>query len=111
MVDLEVAVRSESGKAVIDVGGEVDILTAPKLREQIHHAIDRGEKDLIVDLLDVSFMDSSGLGVLISALKRTKEVGGSLTVVAATRPVTNVLSLTGLDKVFPVHDSLDVALE
>lgn len=65
---------------------------------------------LIVDLTDVSFIDSTGLGVLVTALKHTREAGGSLDVVVAAPRVLKVLALTGLDVVIPLHATLDEAL-
>ena len=65
---------------------------------------------LIVVLPDVSFIDSTGLGVLVTALKHTREAGGSLDVVVAAPRVLKVLALTGLDVVIPMHSTLDEAL-
>lgn len=65
---------------------------------------------LIVDLTEVSFIDSTGLGVLVTALKHTREAGGSLDVVVAAPRVLKVLALTGLDVVIPLHATLDEAL-
>jgi anti-sigma B factor antagonist len=94
---------------VIAVKGEVDLYTAPSLKERIADLVSGGKSKLAVDLAGVEFMDSTGLGVLIGALKRCKEAGGSLSLVAPREPVIKVLSITGLDKVFSIHDDVERA--
>jgi anti-sigma B factor antagonist len=102
--------KSEWGPwTVFDVKGEVDLDTAPDLKEQLAEAIRGGATDLVVNLGLVEFLDSSGLGVLIGALKRCKEAGGTLALAAPRRPVQKVLTITGLDKVFPIHDTVEEA--
>ena len=105
MVELVIDDHVDRGWTVLAVQGEVDILTAPSLRERIEDASSSETPMLLIDLTSVSFLDSSGLGVLVSALKRVKERGGRLALAASTRPVLHVLSLTGLDKVFEIHPS------
>lgn len=89
--------------------GEVDLYTAPQLRERVAWAIEDGASRIVVDLADVSFMDSSGLGVLIGALRRLRERGGELAVVCGEGPVRRLLAITGLDRLFPVHGSVEAA--
>ena len=86
------------------------MFTAPKLRERLVQSVDEGNYNIIVDLQDVSFMDSTGLGTLVGGLKRVKEHEGSLALVCSSRPVLRVLSITGLNNVFPIHDSVEQAL-
>lgn len=109
-IDLVVQSRQVGPKAVVDVEGEVDMFTAPKLRERIVQLIDQGEYDIVVNLEKVGFMDSTGLGTLVGGLKRIKEHDGSLSLVCTSRPVLRVLSITGLDNVFPIHGSVDEAV-
>lgn len=111
VIDLAVRSRIEGSWAVVDVEGEVDVFTAPKLREQIVELIEGGAHRLIVNLEGVSFMDSTGLGTLVGSLKRIKEHDGVLALVCTNRSVLRVLSITGLDKVFPVHETLEQALQ
>ena len=94
---------------VIAVKGEVDLYTAPSLKERIADLVSSGKASLAVDLAGVEFMDSTGLGVLIGGLKRSKEAGGSLSLIAPREPVVKVLSITGLDKVFSIHDDVEQA--
>lgn len=95
---------------MLEVNGEVDIYTAPKLREKLVELIDAGNDRIVVDLEGVGFMDSTGLGSLVAGLKRIRERDGELAIVCTREPVLKVLGITGLDRVFPVHDSVEKAL-
>jgi len=97
--------------AVVEVQGEVDMFTAPKLREKLVQTVEEGCYRIVVDLQGVSFMDSTGLGTLVGGLKRVKEHEGTLALVCTSRPVLRVLSITGLNNVFPVYDSVEQAKE
>jgi anti-sigma B factor antagonist len=88
----------------------VDLYSSPGLRERIIQLIDEGQTRLIVNLQEVGFMDSSGLGVLVGGLKRLNERGGKLVLVCPEGSPLKVLTITGLDKVFPIHASLEGAL-
>lgn len=91
---------------VVHLQGEVDLASAPQLRRGIYELIDQGHHRVAVDLSGVEFMDSTGLGVLIGALKRLRESGGSM-VLAGIRPaVSRVFEITGLDRIFTIHGSL-----
>jgi anti-sigma B factor antagonist len=92
---------------VVAVKGEVDLFTAPGLKDRLADLVSAGQSRLAIDLSEVEFMDSTGLGVLIGGLKRCKEAGGSLALVAPPEPVFKVLSITGLDKVFPIHVNVE----
>jgi anti-sigma B factor antagonist len=109
-MDLNVHTRAEGAWSVVDVEGEVDMFTAPKLREALVGLVDGGNYRIIVNLERVSFMDSTGLGTLVGGLKRVKEHDGSLALVCSSRPVMRVLTVTGLNNVFPIHSSLDAAI-
>ncbi|GAC1409049.1 MAG: anti-sigma factor antagonist BldG [Actinomycetota bacterium] len=109
-MDLVIESRTQGAWAILDVTGEVDVFTAPKLRERIVQSIDQGHEKLIVNLDGVGFMDSTGLGTLVGGLKRMKERGGTLALVCSNRPVLRILTITGLDAVFSIHESTDKAL-
>lgn len=96
---------------MVDVGGEVDLFTAPRLREQILKLIETGRHNIVVDLTSVGFMDSTGLGSLVGALKRVKERDGALVLVGTNRAVHRVLSITGLSEIFPMYDTVEDALK
>jgi anti-sigma B factor antagonist len=98
------------GMGLIEVSGEVDIYTAPKFKEDMLGLIDQGATELIVDLSEVTFVDSTALGVLIGGIKRMHAVDGRMALVVATRPVQKVLTITGLDRVFEIHKTREAAL-
>lgn len=89
--------------------GEVDLSNAAGLRDHLIDQVQQGNYNLAVDLGSVEFMDSSGLAVLISGLRRTREHDGSLVLIRPTASVKRVLSITGLDKVFDIYDSVEKA--
>lgn len=105
-IDITVETREAAGWAVIDVGGEVDVFTAPKLRERIIGLLGDGKTRIVINLEKVAFMDSTGLGVLVGALKRVKERDGELALAGAQGTVQRVLGVTGLDAVFSMHSSV-----
>ncbi len=109
-VDFSVGVAEVGGRTVVSASGELDAHAAPALEAEVGPVSTRPGCALIVDLTDVSFIDSTGLGVLVTALKHTREAGGSLDVVVAAPRVLKVLALTGLDVVIPLHATLDEAL-
>ncbi len=103
--------RPSDSTAVLIVSGEVDIYTAPQFKEQMLELLDSGVTDLVVDLTEVTFIDSTALGVLIGGVRRVNSAGGAMALVAVSRPVRRVLSITGLDRVFSIHDTRDAALK
>ena len=110
VIDLTVASRRQGDWAVVDAEGEIDMFTAPKLREQLVKLAEEGTYRIVVNLDKVTFIDSMGLGTLVGGLKRVKEHDGALVLVCSHRPVMRVLAITGLDNVFPVHASVEDAI-
>lgn len=111
MEDLfQVSVSQQGGAAVVTAVGEVDVSTAPELRQRLREQPE--DALVVVDLSDVTFLDSTGLGVLVAALKRIREsgAGGELRLVVNRPQVTKVLEVTGLSGVFSIFASLDEAL-
>lgn len=109
-MDLTVTTRSEGDHTVVQVGGEIDVYTAPKLRERLVALVEAGEYHLVIDLEGVGFLDSTGLGVLVGALKRVRTHDGSLQLVCAQERIVKIFRITGLTKVFAIHDSVGAAL-
>jgi anti-sigma B factor antagonist len=91
------------GDTTVAVTGEVDLYTAPRLREQLDEAIESGSQRLIVDLSELDFIDSTGLGVLVGALKRARQGGGELTLRSPTRSTYKILEIAGLTKLFTIE--------
>ena len=93
------------GTGEVVVEGEVDVATAPQLRESLHNVIDQGATHLRIDLAEVGFIDSAGLGVLTGGLERARAGGGDLALVATGQNVIRILEITGLNRLFAIHSS------
>lgn len=109
-MDLRLSTRSEGGRTVIEVGGEIDVYTAPRLREQLTELVDSGRYEIVVDMSDVEFLDSTGLGVLVGGLKRVRTHEGSMHLVCTHERILKIFRITGLTRVFPIHDSVAAAV-
>jgi anti-sigma B factor antagonist len=109
-MDLDLIVRKEGDYAILEVGGEIDVYTAPKLREKLIELVSDGSYHLIVDLENVDFLDSTGLGVLVGGLKRVRNHDGSLQLVCTQEKILKIFRITGLTKVFPIHSSIEEAM-
>ncbi|WP_426242835.1 STAS domain-containing protein [Nocardioides sp. LHG3406-4] len=109
-MDLTLETREADGKTVVAVGGEIDVYTAPKLRDKITELVGEGVYDLVVDLSAVEFLDSTGLGVLVGGLKKVRAHDGSLTLVCNQDRLLKIFRITGLAKVFVIHDDAASAL-
>ena len=109
-VELTVTSRQEGARTVISVSGEIDVYTAPSLRERLNELVASGHYDLVVDMEGVEFLDSTGLGVLVGGLKRVRSHDGTLRLVCAQEKILKVFRITGLTKVFPIHATLEEAL-
>lgn len=106
-MDLTLATREEDGRAIVAVGGEIDVYTAPKLRDQITELVSDGSYNIVIDLEAVEFLDSTGLGVLVGGLKKVRAHDGSLELVCSQERLLKIFRITGLAKVFVIHDSAD----
>lgn len=104
---MQIATTPGSDRYVITVSGEVDLASSPELDTAIIAAIKFGSSSLVIDLTDVSFMDSSGLGVIVRGLKRCREADKDLDLVITNERVLKVFGITGLDQVIPIHDSIE----
>jgi anti-sigma B factor antagonist len=106
-------IEDESHKAdsiVIKLQGEVDLYAAPELKDHVNRAIESGKTKLILDLSEATFIDSTTLGILVSGMKRLRPRGGMLAVLCPDPTMARIFDITGLNRMFSVHDSLDAAL-
>lgn len=106
-MDLDLSTRELDGRAVVAVGGEVDLETASQLGDHALDALREVSPHVALDLTGVSFMDSTGLKVLLTVSRRAELAGGSFALVGPTRTVRKILSLTGLDQNFTVVESVE----
>ena len=109
-MDLTLTTREADGKTIVAVGGEIDVYTAPKLRDKITELVAGGAYDLVVDMQEVEFLDSTGLGVLVGGLKKVRAHNGSLQLVCNQDRLLKIFRITGLAKVFAIHGSQADAL-
>jgi anti-sigma B factor antagonist len=109
-MELGLVVRDQDGWVVLAVSGEIDIATAPSLRERLHALLAEDKRQLIVDLDDVGFLDSTALGVLVGVLKRARSEGGEVRIVCTQPRVRKVFEITRLDSAFDLFDSVDEAV-
>ena len=109
-MDLTLATREVEGTTIVSVGGEIDVYTAPKLRDKITELVGAGVYDLVIDMEAVEFLDSTGLGVLVGGLKKVRANSGSLQLVCNQDRLLKIFRITGLAKVFVIHDSAAAAL-
>jgi anti-sigma B factor antagonist len=102
--------RTEGPFEIVEVGGEIDVYTAPRLREAVVAAIEEGNTRLVIDVEKVEFLDSTGLGVLVGALKKVRADSGTLDIVCTQERILKIFDITGLDKVFGLHRSVAEAI-
>jgi anti-sigma B factor antagonist len=110
-MDLGLVVREAGEWTVLAVSGEIDIATAPSLREKLHSLLAEGNKQLIIDLDEVTFLDSTALGVLVGVLKRARTEGGELRIVCNQPRVRKVFEITRLDSAFDLCSSVEDAVK
>ena len=108
-MELGLDVDVTDGVPVVAVRGEVDFGSAPRLRELLVSTAMEGNHQVVVDLRAVDFLDSTGLGVLVGALKRVRANSGELALVCTSPRIRKVFEVTGLTKDFALYDTVDDA--
>jgi anti-sigma B factor antagonist len=109
-VNLDLETSKKGDVAIISLRGEIDVYTAPRLRQALIDLVEGGSKDIVVDMDKVDFLDSTGLGVLVGGLKRVKSNDGEMKLVVTQDRIMKIFDITGLAKVFPMFGSLDEAV-
>ena len=109
-MDLTLTTREADGKTIVAVGGEIDVYTAPKLRDKISELVATGAYHIVVDMHEVEFLDSTGLGVLVGGLKKVRAHDGTLRLVCNQDRLLKIFRITGLAKVFVIFGTTDEAL-
>lgn len=108
-LDLVLDLRRRNGSAVLALRGEVDVFTAPQLRDKLLFLVDSGEHSVVVDLDGLGFCDSSGLGALVGGLRLLRSREGNLKIVCTKEKILRLFRTTGLTKVFEIYDSVEGA--
>src|SRR5438045_1961130 len=96
-------VEDDPDIALISAHGEIDLTTAPALEHEIERSVDRHYPHIVADLSDVTYLDGSGLSVLVRCLKHVGDYGGTLDLVSGSKAVERVLHVTGLDKAMQTY--------
>jgi anti-sigma B factor antagonist len=109
-MELRTEVSEVAGWTIVSIYGELDVATAPSLRERLIALVGDGATKLVLDLEGVDFLDSTGLGTIISALKRARTHGGDMRLVCTQARIRRLFEITGLDRAVPLLPSLDVAV-
>jgi len=105
-MELDIKTDVQGNVCAVNLEGEIDVYTAPRLKEQLVAAIESGCANVIIDMEKVGFIDSSGLGVLVGALRRARERDGVVRIVCTRDNILKIFRITGLDKVFPIFDNM-----
>jgi anti-sigma B factor antagonist len=109
MFNVELSVGDCGGHPMVALSGQLDLADAPDVAAELATVVAARGPSVIVDLTDLEFIDSSGLGVLVRTLRRAREGGGDLHLAAPQQQVRRLLDVTGLIRVFPVHASVEEA--
>ena len=109
-IRLETQLTEINGTKILDVAGEIDVYTAPQFKDAVNGIIAGGQKHLVVNMQNVTYMDSSGFGALLSATRRLRPEGGTVNLVQVSGAIDRILRITKLDTVFATYDSVDDAL-
>jgi len=108
-MDLDVETGTVGDASLLSLRGEIDVYTAPRLRQAIIDLVEGGATRIVVDMEKVDFLDSTGLGVLVGGLKRVRVKDGSLSIVTTQDKILKIFDITGLNRVFAIHASVDAA--
>lgn len=109
-MELEIPDLDVDGWTVVAASGEIDVATASVLRDRLTELVEAGATRLVVDLEDVAFIDSTGLGVLVGGVRRARAEGGDLRLVCTNTRILKVFAATGLDEVFSIGSTVDEAV-
>jgi anti-sigma B factor antagonist len=108
---LRITTERAGGAHVLRLRGELDLRTVPKLRMRLAEALQRGSGPVVVDLTEVTFIDSTGLSALLNALRRLTRAGRRMLLATQEGPVLRLLRMTRLDSTFALYDSAEAALD
>ncbi len=108
---MQVSIDRRDGQfAVVTPEGRLDLASASEFKQTLNDIVEAGDRILVVDLSNVSFVDSSGLGALISGMKATRLAGGDLRIAQVGEQARLILELTTLDKVMKIYPTVEEAL-
>lgn len=109
-MNLSLSTDDVDGHRIVSVRGEVDVYSAPTLRKALQDSMDNQHPSLLVDLSEIAFIDSTGLGVLVAGQNKASELGGKVNIVCDQERVLKLFRITGLDEVFGIYSTRTKAL-
>ena len=104
-------ILQDGADAVVSLEGEVDLYTAPELKQELHRLVGEGAKRIVIDMTATTFIDSTTLGVLLSVVKRVRPEGGAVVLVCPDRNVKRIFEITLLDRVFTIVGTREEAFD
>jgi anti-sigma B factor antagonist len=109
-LNIEIEIEKEGKLEFLNLKGEIDVYSSPSLKEKVLEEIDKGVENLVINLEKVSYIDSTGLGILIGTLKRMKEREGKLYLIFSSQRLKRIFEITGLNKIFSIYESKEKLL-
>jgi anti-sigma B factor antagonist len=110
-MDFQIMVEQLDAACIVSLSGEVDLYAAPEFKRELLQVIDAGAALVIVDLSDVTFIDSTTLGVLMGALNRLRQRDADLSLVCRDQNIIRIFEITGLDRTFAIYPTRVEAVE
>ena len=108
---MKVEIRVEGKYLIISLRGELDVESSQEMKSEVRKLISSEAPNVVIDLTNVNYVDSSGLGTLIALQKDARFNGGSLSIVGASQQIRRVMKMTNLDKLFELYDKLDEVIK
>ena len=109
-MSLRMTASGSGDLTVLEVQGEVDLHSAGQLQDRLVQVIAAGRQSIVVDLTGLSFLDSTGLGVLVAARTQARQAGAELRLVCASDRMLKLFRITGLDAVFEIYATVPAAI-
>lgn len=109
-MQVTVTTSQQDGVFILALGGDIDVATAVTVRDALDRVIAAGHHYIVLDLDEVPFLDSTGLGVMVGRLKAVRDLGGDMHLVCTSPRIARVLSITSLDEVFSIHGTIQEAV-
>lgn len=110
-MEIEIEIKEKNNLKFFNLRGEIDVYTSPKLKEKVVEELEKKVENLVINLQEVSYIDSTGLGILIGALKRMKEREGNLYLIFSSPRLKRIFEITGLNKIFLIYESEEELLK
>ena len=109
-MDINIETSDLGGIKLVTVHGDIDVYSSPKVKDALYEIIDKEAYRIVINLEDIRYIDSTGLGVLIGALKKVKGSEGNITIVCSNPQIKKVFTITGLVKIFGIYPNNDEAV-